>query len=127
MQSVCAANSRDVIFTPGAAGCTMSGTRLRETSPNDRNSNKTKTAGLISLTYLLDFRSQISSRSSLSTPNTEAHFGDHLMSYTAPWVELIPNTGSRQSWFHSWMVQSEEQLKNTSGLSGHHETQFTGL
>lgn len=77
-------------------------------------------------THMLTFRSQISSCFSLTAPNTVAHLGDHLTSITAACVELKPSTGLRWSCFHSWRVQSEEPLRNTSGLRGHHEMQFTG-
>lgn len=88
--------------------------RLRETDNKHRR------------THMLECRSQISSCPSLTTPNTVAHFGDHLRSYTALWVEVKPNTGWKWSRFHSWMVQSEEQLRNASWLRGDHVTQFTG-
>lgn len=80
----------------------------------------------LSLTHMLEFRSQISSCPSLTTPNTVAHLGDHLMSHTALWLEVKTNTGQWLSCVHSWMVQSEEQLRNAAGLSGDHVTQFTG-
>lgn len=79
-----------------------------------------------SQTYMQEFRSQISSCPSLTAPNTVAHLGDHSMSHTALWVEVKLNTGFGWSCLHSWMVQSEEQLKNTSALSGHHVMLFTG-
>lgn len=75
---------------------------------------------------MLERRSQISKRPSLTTPNTVAHFGDHFRSYTALWVEVKPNTGRMWSRFHSRMVQSEEQLRKASRLRGDHVTQFTG-
>lgn len=49
----------------------------------------------LSLTHMLESRSQISSCPSLTHPNTVAHFGDHLMSDTALWLEVKPSTGLR--------------------------------
>lgn len=63
---------------------------IRETNRVRQNSH---THPPLRLTHMLEFRSQISSCPSLTTPNTVAHFGDHLMSYTALWVEVKLNTG----------------------------------
>ncbi|KAI9546524.1 hypothetical protein NQZ68_026745 [Dissostichus eleginoides] len=70
--------------------------------------------------------SQISTISPLMAANTVEEFGDHLTVDTVLWVDLKLITGLEQSCFHSWMVQSEEQLRNTSGLKGDHSTWFTG-
>lgn len=86
---------------------------------------RVKSSKQIPQTYKLEFRSQISSCSSLTAPNTVACFGDHLTSATG-WLEVKLNKGLMQSCFQSWMVESEEQLRNTSGWRGHHVMQFTG-
>ena len=59
------------------------------------------------------------------TPNTVERLGDHLAVYTALWVDVKLSTGEEWPFLHSWMVQSEEQLRNTSGLKGDHSTWFT--
>lgn len=76
-------------------------------------------------THMFKLRSQISSCLSLTTPNMPACLGDHLMSCTAPWMQMNVNRGRRWLCFHSWTVQSEEQLRNTSGLNGDQVTTFT--
>ncbi len=80
----------------------------------------------VSLTHMLEFRSQTSTCRPLMAANIVDQFGDHLTVYTALWVDVKLNTGVKRSCFHSWMVQSEEQLRNTSGLNGDHSMWFTG-
>lgn len=79
----------------------------------------------VNLTHMLEFRSQISTCPPLTAANIADQFGDHLTAYTAFWVDVKLNTGVKWSSFHSWMVQSEEQLRNTSEQNGDHSMWFT--
>lgn len=111
-QSVSVANCSDVIFTPGAAGSTMVGSRLKVDAHRGlllvHVSNQTEIEldygtdrFSLSVTYMLEFKSQISTCSSVIAPNTVAHFGDHLMLYTGFLVEVKPNKGVSLPCFHS--------------------------
>lgn len=76
-------------------------------------------------THMFKVRSQISSCLSLTAPNTVACLWDHLTSCTTPWMHVKVSRGRRWCCFHRWMVQSEEQLRKTSGLNGDQATAFT--
>lgn len=80
----------------------------------------------VNLTHMLKVRSQISICCSLMAANIVDQFGDHLMAYISVWVDVKLSTGVKWSCFQSWMVQSEEQLRNTSELNGDHSMEFTG-
>lgn len=75
--------------------------------------------------HMFKLRSQISSCLSLTAPNTAACLRDHWTSCTAPWTQVKVSRGRRWYCFQSWIVQSEEQLRNTSGLNGDQATAFT--
>lgn len=78
------------------------------------------------MTHMVEFRSQISSRSSVMAAKTVDQFGDHRTAYTSFWLDMRLNTGVKLSCFQSWTVQSEEQLRNTSELNGDHSMKLTG-